>query len=93
MAAYDPVGINDQVQLDLFGTLARQHRLDVAIDKLAERFGSDVVCRANALTKPLRLGSNLDFLDDLTRGQTHERPVANRPSVRPSRNLLTPKLP
>jgi DNA polymerase-4 len=64
MTAYDLVGLNDQIQLDLFGTFARQRRLDVAIDKLAERFGANVVHRANDLTGPLRLGSNLDFLDD-----------------------------
>jgi DNA polymerase-4 len=68
MAAYDLVGINDRVQLDLFDTLARQRRLDVAIDKLAERFGPDVVHRADDLTKPPRLGSNLDFLDERTQG-------------------------
>ena len=43
MVAYDLVGIDDRVQLDLFGTLARQRRLEVAIDELAERFGTDVV--------------------------------------------------
>jgi hypothetical protein len=44
--------------------------LEVAIDELAERFGTDVVHRANALTKPLgvRLAPTLDFLDDRTRG-------------------------
>jgi DNA polymerase-4 len=68
MAAYDLVGINDRVQLDLFDTFARQRRLDVAIDKLAERFGPDVVHRADDLTKPPRLGSNLDFLDERTQG-------------------------
>jgi impB/mucB/samB family len=67
MAAYDLVGINDRIQLDLFGAFARQRRLDVAIDRLVERFGPDVVYRANDVTKPLSLGSNLDFLDDRTR--------------------------
>ena len=67
MAAYDLVGIDDRIQFDLFGTFARQHRLDVAIDKLAERFGPDVVYRANDLIKPPRLGSDLDFLDDRAR--------------------------
>jgi len=67
MAAYDLVGINDQIQLDLFGTFARRRRLDEAIDRLAERFGPDAVHRANDLIKPLRLGSNLDFLDDRSR--------------------------
>jgi hypothetical protein len=68
--AYDLVGTDDRVQLDLFGTSARQRRLDVAIDELAERYGTDVVYRANDLTKPLGLGLGqaLDFLDDRARG-------------------------
>jgi DNA polymerase-4 len=70
MVAYDLADIEDRVQLDLFGTSARQRRLEVAIDELAERFGSDVVYRANNLTKSpgARLAPTLDFLDDRTRG-------------------------
>jgi DNA polymerase-4 len=70
MVAFDLVGIEDRVQLDLFGTSARQRRLEVAIDELAERFGTDVVYRANNLIKPpgVRLAPTLDFLDDRTRG-------------------------
>jgi DNA polymerase IV len=68
MAAYDLVGLNDRIQLDLFGTSARQRRLEVAIDELAERFGADIVHRASDVAKPLRLGSNLDFLDERTQG-------------------------
>jgi DNA polymerase IV len=67
MAAHDLVGLNDRVQLDLFDTFGRQRRLDVAIDKLAERFGPDVVHRADDLAKQPRLGSNLDFLDERIR--------------------------
>jgi DNA polymerase-4 len=63
MAAYDLVGINDRIQLELFGTFARQRRLDVAIDRLAD-FGPNVVYRANVLINRSRLGSDLDFLDD-----------------------------
>ena len=37
MVAYDLAGIDDRVQLDLFSASARQRRLDVAIDELAER--------------------------------------------------------
>jgi DNA polymerase-4 len=70
MAAYDLVGTNDRIQLDLFGTSARQRRLEVAIDKLAERFGADIVHRANDPAKPVRLASNLDFLDERRRGQS-----------------------
>jgi hypothetical protein len=64
------VGIDDRVQLDLFSTSARQRRLDVAIDELAERFGADVVYRANNLTEPpgVPMAPTLDFLDDRTRG-------------------------
>jgi DNA polymerase-4 len=51
MVAYELVGIDDRVQLDLFSTSARQRRLDVAIDELVERFGPDVVHRANDLTQ------------------------------------------
>jgi DNA polymerase-4 len=70
MVAYDLVGIDDRVQLDLFGTSARQRRLEVAIDELAERFGADVVYRANNLTEPpgVPMAPTLDFLDDRTRG-------------------------
>jgi hypothetical protein len=65
MVAYDLVDLDDRVQLDLFGTSARQLRLEVAIDELAERFGPHVVYRANDLTQPpgIRLAPTLDFLD------------------------------
>ena len=68
MVAYDLVGIDDRVQLELFGTPARRRRLEVAIDQLAERFGSNVVRCANDLNKPaeLRLAPTLDFLADHT---------------------------
>jgi DNA polymerase-4 len=56
MVAYDLAGMDDRVQLDLFSTSARQRRLDVAIDELAERFGSDAVYRADELIKPRRVG-------------------------------------
>ena len=51
MVAYDLTGASDMAQLDLFSALARQRRLEVAVDELIERFGNDVVHRANALTK------------------------------------------
>ena len=68
MVAYELVGIDDLVQLDLFSTLARRRQLEVAIDCLAERFGTNVVHRANDLNKPagMRLAPTLDFLDDRT---------------------------
>jgi DNA polymerase-4 len=70
MVAFDLVGIEDRVQLDLFRTSARQRRLEAAIDELAERFGTDVVYRANDLAQPRGVGlaPTLDFLDDRTRG-------------------------
>jgi DNA polymerase IV len=70
MVAFDLVGIEDQVQLDLFSTSARQRRLDAAIDELAEQFGTGVVYRANDLTQPRGVGlaPTLDFLDVRTRG-------------------------
>src|SRR6476620_5869966 len=66
LVAYDLVDIDDVVQLDLFSTLARQRKLEVAIDGLAERFGTNVVHRADDLNKPpgTRLAPTLDFLDD-----------------------------
>jgi hypothetical protein len=69
-AAYDLVGIDDRVQLDLFNTLARQRQLEAAIDELAERFGTNVVHRAIDFTKPpgVRMAPTLDFLDDGTLG-------------------------
>jgi hypothetical protein len=51
------------VQLDLFSTPARQRQLEVPIDELAERFGTNVVHRANDLNNP-RPVATLDFLDD-----------------------------
>ena len=66
MVAYDLVDIDDVVQLDLFSTLARQRKLEVAIDGLAERFGTNVVYRADDLNKSAgtRLAPTLDFLRD-----------------------------
>ena len=68
MAAYDLVGINDRIQFDLFGAFSRQGKLEAAIDKLTERYGPDIVHRANDPTTPIGLGSNLDFLDERREG-------------------------
>jgi DNA polymerase-4 len=75
MVAHDLVGIDDRVQLDLFSTHARQRRLEVAIDELAERFGPNVVYRANDFTQPpgVRLASTLDFLDDRALDSPHSK--------------------
>ena len=51
------------MQLDLFSTHARQRQLEVAIDELAERFGTNVVHRANDLNNP-RPVATFDLLDD-----------------------------
>lgn len=68
MVAYDLVESGDLVQLELFGSPARRRQLEVAIDQLAERFGTNVVRRADDLSKPtdMRLAPTLDFLDDRT---------------------------
>ena len=66
LVAYDLVDIDNLMQLDLFSAFARQRQLEVAIDGLAERFGTNVVYRADDLNKPpgMRLAPTLDFLDD-----------------------------
>jgi DNA polymerase-4 len=68
LVAYDLVGANDVMQLDLFSAFARQRKLELAIDGLAERFGTNVVYRADDLNKEpgMRLAPTLDFLDDRT---------------------------
>ena len=55
--------LTDAMQLDLFSTPARERQLEVAIDELAERFGTNVVHCANDLNNP-RPVATLDFLDD-----------------------------
>ena len=66
MVAYDLAGIDHVAQLDMFSPLARQRRLEVAIDALATRFGTDVVSRANdfAGKGEVHFAPTLDFLDD-----------------------------
>jgi DNA polymerase-4 len=66
MVAYDLAGAGDLAQTGLFDTFGRQRRLEVAIDGLAERFGGNVVLRADDLAEPrgMTLAANLDFLDD-----------------------------
>ncbi len=66
MVAYNLVGIDDIAQLDLFNARARCRQLEVAIDELAERFGTNVVQRANDLTKSsgTDLAPTLDYLDE-----------------------------
>jgi len=66
MAAYDLADADDPMPADLFGTFVRRRRLEVAIDGLAERFGGNVVRRADDLAKPrgVTLAPNLDFMED-----------------------------
>ena len=66
LVAYDLVGSNDHAQPGLFSTLGRRRELEVAIDHLAERFGVNVVRRADDMAKPaaVRLASTLDYLED-----------------------------
>jgi DNA polymerase-4 len=65
MVAYDPVGIDDLSQADLFSSRPQQRLLEAAIDALADRFGANVVHRANDLTaSPRNIAPTLDFLDD-----------------------------
>ena len=65
LVAYDLVG-RDDAQPDLFNTLGRRRQLEVAIDHLADRFGINVVQRAEDLDEPagIRLAATLDHLED-----------------------------
>jgi hypothetical protein len=65
MVAFDLVGIHGLVQVDLFSRRPQQRLLEAAIDELADRFGANVVHRANDLTdSPRNIAPTLDFLDD-----------------------------
>ena len=65
MFAYDPVDVADLAQADFFRGRPQQRRLEAAIDELADRFGANVVHRANDLSGSSRnIPPNLDFLDD-----------------------------
>jgi hypothetical protein len=66
MVAYDLTDTGDVGQLDLFGTLSRQRRLEVAVDRLVEKFGADIVHRAHDCgdSTSATLAHTLDFLDD-----------------------------
>ena len=65
LVAYDLVGSYD-AQPDLFNILGRRRQLEVAIDHLADRFGINVVQRAEDLGESagIRLASTLDHLED-----------------------------
>jgi hypothetical protein len=66
MVAYDLAHAGTLTQSGFFDPFERRRRLEVAIDGLAERFGSKAVQRGDDLATPrgISLTSNLDFLDD-----------------------------
>jgi DNA polymerase IV len=66
LVAYDLVGRDDLVQPALFNTVGRRRQLEVAVDRLLERFGSKIVQRAEDLGAPegLGLATTLDHLDE-----------------------------
>jgi hypothetical protein len=66
MVAYDLTDTGDVGQLDLFGIFSRQRRLEVAVDNLIERFGTDIIHRAHDCGNSTTLAHTLDFLDDRT---------------------------
>jgi DNA polymerase-4 len=63
MAAYDLAPAGESSQFDLFGDGGRWRKLEIAIDELADRFGPNVLRRADELNRR-RQSPNLDFLDD-----------------------------
>ncbi|MCH8239738.1 MAG: DNA polymerase IV [Proteobacteria bacterium] len=63
MAAYDLAPAGETSQFDLFGSGSRWRKLETAIDELANRFGPNVLRRADELNRR-RQSPNLDFLDD-----------------------------
>ncbi len=63
MAAYDLIPAGETSQFDLFGSGGRRRKLEIAIDELADRFGPNILRRADELNRR-RQTPNLDFLDD-----------------------------
>ena len=61
MAAYDLVAAEEIPQPDLFGSGIRQRRLETAIDDLIQRFGPNILRRADDLCRAPET-SNLDFM-------------------------------
>lgn len=69
MAAYDLVAVDGTAQLDLFGGGIRRRRLEAAIDELTQRFGPNVLRRADDLygareTANMDLSNEADDLDE-----------------------------
>ena len=82
MVAYDLVGIDDRVQLDLFGTLLGS-AVGSGNDELAERFGPDVVHRAARSHQADKAGVESRLFGRAQRGLTGEMLSRPAPIVRP----------
>ena len=63
MTAYDLVAVDETAQLDLFGSGVRRRRLETAIDELTQRYGPNILRRADDLSRA-RETPNLDFIHD-----------------------------
>ena len=65
MAAFELTDGHDPQQLGLLGDNERQRRLETTLDEIDQRFGDDMVHRADDLshTREPRLSSDIDFLD------------------------------
>jgi len=63
MTTYDLVAVDDTAQLDLFGSGVRRRRLETAIDELTQRFGPNILRRADDLSRA-RETPNLDFMQE-----------------------------
>ncbi|MGI9403575.1 MAG: DNA polymerase IV [Hyphomicrobium sp.] len=63
MTAYDLVAADKTAQLDLFGSGVRRRRLETAIDQLTQRFGPNILRRADDLSGA-RETPNLDFMQE-----------------------------
>ncbi len=63
MTAYDLVAVDETAQLDLFGSGVRRRRLETAIDELTQRYGPNILRRADDLSRA-RETPNLDFIHE-----------------------------
>ncbi len=63
MTAFNLVAVDDTAQLDLFGSGVRRRRLETAIDELTQRFGPNILRRADDLSRA-RETPNLDFMHE-----------------------------
>jgi len=63
MTAYDLVAVDETAQLDLFGGGVRRRRLETAIDELTQRFGPNVLRRADDLNGAREI-ANMDLSND-----------------------------